>query len=63
MDLLALTSLDKMLVIMNTIFTLLQKRYLNEVVNCTDPSPSVGVPRLYLMEEHILDTNAGKQLS
>jgi hypothetical protein len=31
---------------LQTLFTFVQKMYLNEEVNCTEPSPSVSVPWL-----------------
>jgi hypothetical protein len=43
-DLLVLTSLDQLLLILETLFTFNNTSYLNEEVNCTKPSPSVGVP-------------------
>ncbi len=44
-DLLLLTSLDQPLVILQTLFTFFYKtRYLNEEVNCTEPSPLVSIP-------------------
>jgi hypothetical protein len=44
-DLLVPTSLDKLLFVIETIIYLgCQTSYLNEEVNCTDPSPSVSVP-------------------
>ncbi len=43
-DLLVLTSLDKLLLIMGTLFTVLKTRYLNAEVKRTVPSPSVSVP-------------------
>jgi hypothetical protein len=43
-DLLVLTSLDQLLVILQTTFTFFSKtRYLNKEVNRTEPSPSVSV--------------------
>jgi hypothetical protein len=44
-DLLVLTSLDQLLKLKNIISLLYKTSYLNEEVNCTEPSPSVGVPR------------------
>jgi hypothetical protein len=41
-DFLVPTSLDKLL--KNIIYLGCQTSYLNEEVNCTDPSPSVSVP-------------------
>jgi hypothetical protein len=38
------TSLDQLLFKMKILFTFIQKSNLNEVFNCTDPSPSVGIP-------------------
>jgi hypothetical protein len=43
-DLLVLTSLDQLLLILETLFTFNNTSYLNEEVNCTKPSPSDGVP-------------------
>ncbi len=44
-DLLLLTSLDHPLLIIQTLFTFFYKTsYLNEKVNCTEPSPTVKVP-------------------
>jgi hypothetical protein len=43
-DLLLLTSLDQLIFKMNEYFPLLQIRYLNEEVNCTEPSRSYDVP-------------------
>jgi len=45
-DLLVLTSLDKLLFILKYYFPFYKTSYLNEEVNCTEPSPSVSVPLL-----------------
>jgi hypothetical protein len=45
-DLLELTSLDKMLLIMQKIFDFSQKSYLIEEVDHNEPSPSVRIPCL-----------------
>jgi hypothetical protein len=42
-DLLALTSLDQLLLTQQILF-FYKTSYLNEEVNCTEPSPSVSVP-------------------
>ncbi len=50
-DLLEQTSLDQLLLIMQTLFTFDTKTtYLNEEVKCTEPSPSVSVPNLMFLE-------------
>ncbi len=41
-DLLVLTSLDQLLLILKTLLTFLQKSYLNEEANRTEPSPSIS---------------------
>ncbi len=38
------TSSDKLLFILKLYFFIFTKQYLNEEVNCTEPSPSVKVP-------------------
>jgi hypothetical protein len=43
-DSLVITSLDQLLVILNTLFTFYKTRYLNEEVSSTEPSPLVDVP-------------------
>ncbi len=43
-DLLVLTFFDQLLFKLKIFFTFIQKSNLNEVFNCTDPSPSVGIP-------------------
>jgi hypothetical protein len=45
-DLLALISLDDLLFFENFIYLFTKTSYLNEEVNCTDPSPSVSIPWL-----------------
>ncbi len=45
-DLLVLTDLDKLPLILQTLFVFFTKRYLYEEVNCTAPTPSVSVPCL-----------------
>ncbi len=49
-DLLALTSLLQLLLILNYIFSFRKTTYLNEEVNCTEPSHSVSVPCLYRIQ-------------
>jgi hypothetical protein len=44
-DLLVLTSLDRLLLILKTLFTPFIKQVtFNEEINCTEPSRSVGIP-------------------
>jgi len=43
-DLLVLTSLDKLIQTETNFFFFTKTTYLNEEVNCTEPSPSVRVP-------------------
>ncbi len=43
-DLLVLTSLDKLLLKLKTLFTSYKMSWINEEVNCTEPSPSVCIP-------------------
>ncbi len=43
-DLLVLTSLDQLLLKLQALLTFYETRYLNEEVNCAEPSPSVSVP-------------------
>jgi len=44
-DLQVLTSLDKLIFRLKIVFTFFYKTsYLNEEVNCTEPSPSVSIP-------------------
>jgi hypothetical protein len=49
-DFLVLTNMDLLIFILKILFTFLQTSYLNEEVNCTEPSPSVSVPWLYIFE-------------
>ncbi len=44
LDLLVLASLDQLLLILQTLFTFYKKSCLNEVVNRTEPSPSLVFP-------------------
>jgi hypothetical protein len=43
-DLHLLTSIDQLHLILKILFTFYKTSYLNEEVNCTEPSPSVKVP-------------------
>jgi hypothetical protein len=48
-----LTSLDHLLLMSNTVFTLYKTSYLNEELNCTESSLSVSVPwkRTFLLQK------------
>ena len=43
-DLLVLTSLEELLLILQTLFTFYETSYLNEEVNYAEPFPTVSVP-------------------
>jgi hypothetical protein len=45
-DLLVLTTSYQLLLSLQTLFAVYKTRYLNKMVNCTEPSPSVGLPCL-----------------
>jgi len=58
-DLLALTGLDLMLLIFATLFTFFPKTsYLNQEVNCTEPSLSVSVLWLYAQKRILMYSNS-----
>ncbi len=48
-DLLTHTSLDQLLLVAQTLFTIYKASYLNKEVNCTEPSPLISVPSLRLL--------------
>jgi hypothetical protein len=48
-DLFVVTSLDQLLFVLKMLFALIYRTsYLHEEANCTEPSPPVGAPCLYL---------------
>ncbi len=60
------TTLVQLLFISKILFTFFHKTsYLNEEVDCTEPSLSVSVPWFLPLTigEHVLDTSTGKELS